>query len=315
MYYAALVRPDLAATSAIAEMARLLVIIVLYGCFGYIVNSHSDRRVDELARKPNALSGVSDRKSGLIVGALACAGLGTTFWFYFDRPTVVAAVLVSYAVATAYSIAPIRLKERGGWGLLAGSLPQRALPAGFVFEAMGVWDWTSVVICFLFTMIGLRSMAVHQARDYKADKAAGVKTVATTRGAPFVKDLVRLFFFPLELAATFVVLCLMAMKFPIIMAFAALYIWYFFIKYHATLRSGHEVSMVSYDIFADFYYLYWPLVLSIILASHNVAFLALTALHLLLCFGMIRIAARKVRVISIWLYRFARNGGNRRARA
>jgi hypothetical protein len=69
-------------------------------------------------------------------------------------------------MALAYSVRPIRLKERGVWGLLAAAVAQWSLPLAVSAAQPGGWlrplAW---LLSALGLAIGLRWMAVHQLPD------------------------------------------------------------------------------------------------------------------------------------------------------
>jgi 4-hydroxybenzoate polyprenyltransferase len=97
-------------------------------------------------------------------------------------------------LAALYSLPPVRLKERFvlGWG--ASALAQRTLPLVIIFEALKGWDVVAVGLIVLSTLIGLRSIVVHQLRDRDNDRRSGVLTVATAENPQRLVAMLHVFF-------------------------------------------------------------------------------------------------------------------------
>jgi hypothetical protein len=208
--------------------------------------------------------------------------------FYFERPDVIALILTAYIVATLYSLPPTRLKERGTLGLLAAAVAQRTLPAVIVFQAMGVWDRTAVALCVLSTLIGLRYILVHQILDLRDDARTGLRTFGTDRGADFLCRLISRVVFPLELASLGVAVVTMAETVPSLWALAALYAVWLEVLRRRLKRFALTPSPVSYDLLADLYFIYWPLLLAGVLCVREPVLLPVLALTIVWLFRAIR---------------------------
>ena len=302
IYYAALCRPELGAFFVLGETARLLAVIIVYASFGFLVNSYSDRQVDVEAGKPNPLAAMTETRARLLVAVVALVGLAGSFLLYLDRVSVFVVTVAAYLVAAAYSLAPVRLKERDLWGLVAGGLAQRTFPALIVFQAMAVWDAASIAICCMLTMMGIRFMAIHQAKDRESDLRARVKTVATTRGVPFLKDLTNLVLLPLELIALTLSLVFMARAFPALVVLVAFYIWLFLVKARFPNEVRGQESIFSYSLFVGLYYVYWPLFLALLLTWRDPAFVLLALVNVLWCFSLVKNAGLTIAAVATAFY-------------
>ena len=83
------------------------------------------------------------------------------------------------ALSTVYSLPPLRLKERGGIGLVAPALAQQAFPVFVIFAAFGrlreldVWAWAAYALSK-----GLSLILLHQRRDLIGDRMTQTQTFA-----------------------------------------------------------------------------------------------------------------------------------------
>ncbi len=250
--------------AVVGEATVLFVMFCCYAAFGYAVNSFSDASADEIAGKPNPFSEMSREQAGVVITAISAVAIlaGVVAVARYWRADIGVLVGAAYLVAAAYSLAPVRLKERGFLGVAASVLAQHTIPAVIVFTAAGTWDFASVALCALSTLIGARYILLHQCVDEQADIAAGIRTVATARGAAAVRRAIKSLVFPLEQTALGAVVVLLAYAYPAVLvaaaAFAvprALHAWF-------GDRAQAMPDPYSYATFTGFYYLYLPVVLA-----------------------------------------------------
>jgi predicted O-linked N-acetylglucosamine transferase (SPINDLY family)/4-hydroxybenzoate polyprenyltransferase len=266
MYYAALAQPGPSGRLQ-GEMALLLAALCAYASFGHLVNDFSDRQADRVAGKRNVLATLSERNAWALVIVAGAAGLALSYW---QRPGAIASLGAAYVLAAAYSLPPLRLKERGAAGLAAAALAQRTLPCVVVFYALDFWDWTAVALCVLSTLTGLRYIVVHQILDASNDARAGLTTFGTAHDARSLSAILTRWLFPFELASLGGTILLMGWSVPAVWAMALLYAVWLIVQHR---RQPHRpLSPVSYRLLADLYFVYWPLLLAVLLALHDVAF-------------------------------------------
>jgi len=254
------------------RMAALALTLCFYAMFGYMVNAWSDRAVDLAAGKRSALATLPDAAATALVGGVLLAGLACAVGLYGDQPLLLVLFGLAFVSAAAYSVPPLRFKERGFAGMLVSSVAQRALPALIVFEALGGWDPAAVGLCLLGGLVGMRYIVVHQLLDADNDLATGVRTVATTRGAAFLRRLQTRLLFPLEALTLAAVLALVSQRFPALAVAVAVFAAWNLVQY-AVLESerSRRFSPVSYGIFADLYNFFLPTALSLLLAVEHPA--------------------------------------------
>ena len=161
-----------------------LIVLGIYmlflGSYGYTLNSYCDREQDAKVGKHPEISYFSDRQVLIILLALALFSLGIPLYFADIKIRILG--IVTFFLVTFYSAKPIRLKERGLWGIVVATLTQRPLPfllfallvpcdeklAGFLF------GW----LCF----IGVLMIVAHQIIDFDNDEKAKVYTWAVRAG-------------------------------------------------------------------------------------------------------------------------------------
>jgi len=170
--------------------------VLLFGLFstlstgyGYLINDFADRELDRLHGKRNAFHGVS---ATVAVGVLVLVLLANTAvaWPFLRRPWFAVIWGLWVCAATFYSMPPLRLKERGGWGLAATIAAQQTLPTTLVFAAFGrLFTWGALAFVAYATARGLSSDAGHQRRDWARDSATGTRTFAVRRGYAVISRL------------------------------------------------------------------------------------------------------------------------------
>jgi 4-hydroxybenzoate polyprenyltransferase len=285
LFYAALARPR-PGLGTLGEMAVVLLILCLYAAFGHMINDYSDRAADMTAKKRNAMASLPPSRAKAFIWASVAVGLLPALYF-LDRPAVIVLLVLSYAVAWAYSMPPVRLKERYLWGVIAPAIAQRTMPALIVFAAFGPWDYVSIAIVLGGTLVGIRYMLVHQILDYNADMKAGLRTFVTAFGREKTAKLIRAMF-PIECASLAAALIGMAVISPgmilLGVAFLALLAW----QARIVKRMKKKLTPVSYGLLADFYCVYWPLALAVAVTVHDPMFLPALVLTIICQLRQIR---------------------------
>ncbi len=184
----------------------LVAALVLVAMFASLINDLCDLHEDRIAGKRNQLEGLSRGRVAALF--LACLGPGGvllgTLWKF---PAQFAIYLANWVIFALYSVPPMRLKSRAGWGILAIALGESLLPNLLAVLVVGAGAarpvpslWIALVGIWSF-LVGLRSILWHQLRDHDSDREAGVVTFAVQAAPQRVRRLVRWVLFPLECAA------------------------------------------------------------------------------------------------------------------
>lgn len=149
--------------------------------YGYVVNSYGDREQDaKVGKHPEALY-FSDRQLHVMLTFLAVPSLALPLYFPDIRIRILG--IVTFLLATFYSLKPVRLKERGGYGIFTAALTQRTLPFLLFIFLIPIHD--SKIAYFLLgwlSLIGIAVIMTHQFFDFENDAKAGVNTWALRLG-------------------------------------------------------------------------------------------------------------------------------------
>lgn len=149
-----------------------------------LINDFTDLEEDLKAGKSNRLLGVSKSKQRLLISATL---VGILIAIYILLPFVEGLLLFLGAliVYTLYSVPPFRLKNRGGWGVLADSLGAHAFPSMGIFAILSQFmiesvDWMALLLIGIWSLFyGLRGILGHQYSDLENDESVGLNTFAT----------------------------------------------------------------------------------------------------------------------------------------
>lgn len=148
---------------------------------GYAVNDAADHDQDLRAGKNAGKAAVP--KAHSLAAAVAFLSLGTVLVLAVANGTAARALAIgTVLLGVAYSVPPIRLKERGIWGVLAGAAAQR--PALFLVWAatLGARAALAVVLSLWLFFIGAVGILGHQLLDRRRDRTGSVRTFVLRNG-------------------------------------------------------------------------------------------------------------------------------------
>lgn len=196
-------QPGPVLAAALGDLALLLLSMAGVAAFGHVVNDLCDVDSDAMAGKPNRVAVLgAGQRVGLLVSVLA---LGLVPWVWLpDRPWAAMALVVEVGLLLAYSVPPIRLKNRAWAGALADAAYAFAVPFAIVVLALGPSPlgeggrWLLALLCTWGLLLGLRGIVWHQIDDLEGDRAAGVGTVAASLGTTRLEWLLARVLLPIE---------------------------------------------------------------------------------------------------------------------
>ena len=144
-----------------------------------------------------------------------CLGCGGLALSQFSQSVLAQVVYISnWAIFALYSIAPVRLKNRGLLGVVAMGLGECMLPHLFAVLLVCLradlaipTSWLSLIAIWSFSA-GLRGILWHQLKDFENDRMAGVRTLAATASTQKLLFAARWFIFPVEISSFAAVLWL-----------------------------------------------------------------------------------------------------------
>lgn len=275
------------------QVALLLVCGTTAALFASIINDLSDLEADKLAGKTKVIGGFSPHRRAV---AMWLSAISVCLTGYGLRSNPLAA-LTYFAIAfvfVAYSINPLRLKNRGYWGVSCIALGEHLLPTCLAlvllapFARHELYQW--LAFSGLWSLaFGMRGIIWHQLSDQNADRAAGFKTAATTYGAARLNAIANLIVFPCEVIGLLGMLTLLG-KGGFALALLALFL-------HLILEFLHVKYMQANVIIAkpkpnpkqnarfvlfEYYQLFFPLTMLLALTWRDLHYGLLLALYLLL---------------------------------
>lgn len=186
---------------AVVGALQLAAHVLGYATFGYVANSFADVREDVRSGKGSVFAGWSAERAAGVVGVAAVAGLVPLFLPPMGRNLALLSGVISVVVAAAYSLRPIRLKERGVFGVLSSALAQRTLPTLTIMLYFGSLTVPLALFVLMSLLVGVRFILVHQADDVISDQITGTRTFATRIGVHRTEELVVRLILPLEAIA------------------------------------------------------------------------------------------------------------------
>lgn len=253
---------DVALDEALLGAAQLLLHVMGYASFGYLANSWADFREDENSGKGSVFSGWRWRRAlATVVGAAMVAVLPLLVTAS-ERGAALLFGVTSVAVAAAYSLRPIRLKERGLLGVASSALAQRTLPALTILSYFGSVTLPLTLLTVLTFVIGVRFILVHQADDFTADRITGTRTFATRVGLHRVEDLIVWLILPLEFLGAGAWLVAAWSSLGIIAALLLFYLLVHVVLLLLLARST-RFQLAGYAPLSEFYSAYVPIGLSL----------------------------------------------------
>jgi hypothetical protein len=199
---------------------------------------------------------------------------------YWRESWTVATALACYALGAAYSLPPVRLKERGAAGLLAAAVAQRTLPALVIGAVWGCLDAGSLGWALLGMLVGVRYILIHQAQDRSVDLESGVQTFATQHPG-HITTLLRAAFAG-EIVTIAAVCALLAASDPATLILPAAYLVHTAFYYRLYLKVVGRPTLTSFAHvpLADLYGLFLPIGLLFMLAVRDVHWLVVVPLEI-----------------------------------
>ncbi|MGD9636662.1 MAG: UbiA family prenyltransferase [Pirellulales bacterium] len=168
-------------TAAIVQLLSLTLPMNLIGCgLNDIYDFDSDRRSERRRKIWGAVVGPADHMF-VWRSAIAMAPLVIGAALYTKQPLNVAATIALVVVSWAYSVPPLRLKERPPLDSLSNGLGFFLLPFAMGYS-LGADPRQMSLKYYLLALAVCGIHALATAADYEADRAAGHRTFAVAFG-------------------------------------------------------------------------------------------------------------------------------------
>lgn len=169
-------------TELLINGAVLFTAFALVGFFGYFSNDMADREADAKAGKKNMAAALPLWACVSVAAGTALAGTALIVW---RNPAVWPWMSAEVVLLLLYSFPPVRLKERGLWGILADALYAYGIPAVVLLVYLDSSAGVNPVYFYFFPafylLLGLKNILRHQLDDVDNDRISGTRTLATDR--------------------------------------------------------------------------------------------------------------------------------------
>jgi len=298
-YYLIAINKNFSYTSLLLFF-NFVVFICLYASFGYMINDFSDREVDKKAGKSKAIAQISSRAAKIVLFSIFLSGILISLPFWRYNYVFLILLIAMYMLSAAYSLPPLRFKEKRWGGIIVASITQRALPALLCFTIFRHSGWDSVLFLLLFFIIGIRWIIVHQIKDYKNDLKASVKTFITSTGVLKGTRYLFVYIIPIEVILLVITLIYPIIKMPLLGFFIS---GYLLIAYLTGVRATKEWLLnsifVEESFLSSFYFFYLPIFVTIIISFLSPKFLILTVFQLIWSKDILKEEIRLIRIPKI----------------
>ncbi len=205
--YATLILNDQNIADHAITVLLTLLSLVVGATYVSIINDITDVKDDLAAGKSNRMAGF--RPALRILFPAICLFLGFLFFIFFYWPDQLSCFfyLIPWILFSMYSFYPVRLKNRGIWGVFADAGGSHIFTSlltvsvmYYAFQKMVDHTWLLLVGIWAL-LYGMRGILWHQFHDRNNDIRSGITTFATERSPSSFRKPERIILF-VELLAT-----------------------------------------------------------------------------------------------------------------
>lgn len=252
------------------RLLLLLCSLVVGATYVSVINDWTDQADDRAAGKYNRTAALPRVALAAIVAGCLLLGLGFGYYFWQTSPLSSWLYLGAWVAFSCYSLAPIRLKQRGLAGLLADASGSHFFPQLLTVSVVAAWTGHAlptlwyVAVGMWALACGLRNILRHQLEDAPADEEAGVDTWVRQRGTAFTQRVGQVVIFPVEVLGFGLLLVLSGQLWPwwLLGVYAALEVFKWRLWGHRAMILEPQARMLLNDYYEVFYPLGFLLVLS-----------------------------------------------------
>ena len=275
--------------NAFLALSLVVLTVCAAGNYGYALNDLCDVEEDRHAKRANAAVALGSRRIVLSIVASAFAAE----LLAAGAAGIAGAMLTSVELLLplAYSVPPLRLKERKWLGIAADALAAHVYPAVLALAAVAHFGLRPVsaglVVCVIgwSGAVGIRGILSHQLHTAERDRQGGLTTLVHELGHLRLERVIVLGLLPIE-AAAFVGIALACGSGPILWGFGALYA---FCEAFRTVDGRFTVTALRSQgqhylplVEESFYKAWGPIVISLDAARVDAAYFVLALIYILL---------------------------------
>ena len=283
----------------------VLISIASVAAYGYLLNDICDIESDRQANKPNAAANLQPWQRLLLGLVFVSSGFALPLLTHLSALPI-ALLCANYLVPTLYSAPPLRLKERGIWGILSDAAGAHLIPTLFVAAAFlshapdpprNVLIFTGLAAAHAF-FVGLRGILLHQLWDRQNDARSNTTTFVSQRDPETVRRWINRFVFPIEIALLGSVAVLLSRSSPSLIPVLVAYVIFTVARLKVTKTPLNPSPPAGQNIVPhDLYEVWLPLTLATLLASRDPYYLGFVVLMLVLFFPAVKL--RTIELVGI----------------
>jgi tetratricopeptide (TPR) repeat protein/SAM-dependent methyltransferase len=294
--YAEILLLQLPPTTATLTTLTTLFSITSVAAYGYLLNDICDIETDHKANKPNAAANLQPGQRLLLCLLFLITGFAAPLLTHLGTVPI-ALLTANYLLPTLYSVPPLRLKERGIWGILSDAAGAHLVPTLFVAATVlsptpdpqrNALLFTGLAAAHAF-FVGLRGILLHQLWDRDNDTKSHTTTFVSQRDPETVRRWINRFVFPVEIALLGSVAVLLSRSAPALIPVFVVYILFTFVRLRVARENLNPSPSVGQNIVPhDLYEVWLPLALATLLASRDFHYVGFVALTLVLFFPAVK---------------------------
>jgi 4-hydroxybenzoate polyprenyltransferase len=191
--------------SAVLTLVLVVLTVCAVGNYGYALNELYDVEEDARAGRPNAVVALGSRRVRqiVVVSAISAEVLGTLTAGAWGAGLTIVELFLPFA----YSVPPLRIKERKWLGIVADALAAHVYPAALALltvSHLGVSPISSLMSGCVLTWsaaVGVRGILSHQLHTVERDRQGGLSTVVHEFGHLPLERFIAFVLLPIEAAA------------------------------------------------------------------------------------------------------------------
>ena len=300
--YAEILLIHLPPLQSVTTVLTFLLSISSVAAYGYIVNDLFDIEVDRKAGKSNAMAQFLPWRRFLFCLVFVATGFAVPILMKFGTLAIIL-LAINYLLPTLYSAPPLRLKERGIWGILSDAAGAHLIPTLFVAATFLNLSAAPQPNALTFSIIaaawaffaGVRGILLHQLWDRDNDINSGISTFVTQFQPESVRLWINRLVFPCEIIVFSGLAVVLSRFSPWLLGFFTVYVLITLSKLNLTQTPLDPSPPIGQNIIPhDLYEVWLPLALAILLVTRHPVFLIFFGLTLVLFYPSLKIRAMEV---------------------
>lgn len=267
--YATALNADGTLTATIPHLLFLLLALIIGATYVSIINDITDIEVDAASGKKNRMAGINPAIRWIFPGICLLAGGLCGYHLYPDLLSI-GLYLIPWISFSLYSIPPVRLKNRGIWGVFADACGSHVFTSLLMISSISFLtqqtiDWLWFISTGIWALCyGMRGILWHQFYDRKNDIQADMNTYAVKiEPKDFRKKEILIFI--LEMLA--IAVMLFSIQQVLVVVFLLLYLLVAFSRskrlFYTPILIIAPEGKPYHILMADFYQVFFPLSLLI----------------------------------------------------